>query len=241
MISASKKWSTKRQGKPGAAGRPWSPRWKIWLLIVVGAVSPSRVATAAEDVRPETNLVRQIGTNSFQIGEVRVDAKERRLTIPATVNMVEGLIEYVLVNTNGKLHESIFKTTTEPIHVQTAALLLLKAPVDSNAPPQLRVSVELPLGKTVPAEDLITNIMGDVKFRPGLWRYNGSRLVENTFIAQRDGSIVAIMADPDAIIESGRIAVDDDDNWRPHKSELPPVGAPVKVLLTFDSPAPPKK
>ena len=53
------------------------------------------------------------------------------------------------------------------------------------------------------------------------------------------GSIVAIMADPDAIVESGRLPADDDDNWRPRKSELPPVGAPVKVIFTFDSP--PKK
>jgi hypothetical protein len=206
-------------------------------------LSFARGLTAAEQpgMPVPTNVIRQIGTNSFQIGEVRLDAKERRLTIPATVNMVEGLIEYVLVSANGKLHESIFKTTAEPIHIQTAALLLLKAPIDSNSPPQLRVSVELPAGKVVPAEDLITNTMAGVKFRPGPWRYNGSRVVENTFIAQRDGSIVAIMADPDAIIESGRIPSDDDDNWRPHKSELPPIGAPVKLQLTFDSPANLKK
>jgi hypothetical protein len=194
------------------------------------------IAQAAELPSRDTNLVRQIDANSLQIGAVHLDVKERRLTIPASVNMVEGLIEYVLVSANGKLHESIFKTTAEPAHIQTAALLLLKAPTDSNSPPELRISVELAAGKTMAAEDLITNIMPDVKFRPGFWRYNGSRVVENIFIAQRDGSIVAIMADPDAIVESGRIPADDDDNWRPRKSELPPVGAPVKVIFTFDSP-----
>src|SRR5205085_12155873 len=115
---------------------------------------------------------------------IRLDVKERRLTIPATVNMIEGPIEYVLVSAIGKLHESIFKTTAEPIPIQTAVLLLLKTPINTNPPPQLRVSVELPSGKTVSAEDLIDNIMPGQRLRPGSWRYNGSRLVEGTFIAQ---------------------------------------------------------
>jgi hypothetical protein len=211
------------------------------LLLGLAVALVLGITHAAEPANRDPSLVRQIDANSFQIGAVRLEVKERRLTIPATVNMLEGLIEYVVVSANGKLHESIFKTTAEPVHIQTAALLLLKAPIDSNSPPQLRISIELPAGKTVPAEDLITNIKPDVKFRPGFWRYTGSRVVENTFIAQRDGSIVAIMADPDSIIESGRIPADDDDNWRPRKSELPPIGAPVKVILTFDSPSSSKK
>src|SRR5262245_56314200 len=105
-------------------------------LLAIAALCLIQIgASAAEPVRAETNLVRQIGTNSFQIGDVRLDVKERRLTIPVTVNMVEGLIEYVLVSATGKLHESIFKTTAEPIHIHTAALLLLKGPIDSNSPP----------------------------------------------------------------------------------------------------------
>src|SRR5262245_13350222 len=104
----------------------------------------------AETANSATNLVRQLDTNTFQIGAVRLDTKERSVIIPATVNMVEGPIEYLLVSSIGKLHESIFKTVAEPIHVHTAALLLLTGPVTTNTPPRLRVSVQFNPEKKVP-------------------------------------------------------------------------------------------
>ncbi len=199
-----------------------------WLLVLWACRS-----FAAETKEPSTNTIRQIDATTLQIGEVRLDTKERRLTIPATVNMIEGPIEYFLVSAIGKLHESIFKTIAEPVHIQTAALLLFKGPLTTNKPPQLRITVETT--KTVPAEDLIENTKPDVQLKPEPWRYNGSRVVDGTFIAQRDGSIISIIADPDALSESGRVTADNDENWRPKKANLPPIGTPVKVVLTFNS------
>lgn len=181
----------------------------------------------------KTNLVQQIDANTFQIGEVRLDKKERRLILPATVNMVEGQIEYILVSSIGKLHESIFKTTAEPIHVHTAAMLLAPKPASTNTPLEISISVELPDGKNVPIEVVFENANPEKSLKPGVWRYQGSRLVEGTFIAQRDGSITAIISDPDSIAESGRVSAEDDENWRPKKSVLPPLGTAVKIFLNF--------
>ncbi len=191
-------------------------------------------ARGAETNGAATNLVRQINADTWQIGLVRVESKKRRLVIPATVNMVEGLIEYVLVSSTGKRHESILQTLAEPIHIQTAALLLLRQPINTNDLPQLRILVELRPGEIIPAERLIDNIVPGVKVPPGVWRFNGSRLVDGIFLAQRDGSIIAIMADPDALIETGRIAADNDDNWRPHTAGLPAVGGAVQIILSFE-------
>jgi hypothetical protein len=188
---------------------------------------------AADPKESGTNLIRQINANTLQIGEVRLETKEHRLIIPATVNMVEGPIEYVLVSAIGKLHESIFKTTAEPMHIQTAALLLMKAPGPTNRPPLLRVKVELSPAEAFAAEELIENTKPEARLKPGNWRYNGSRVVDGTFIAQRDGSIIAIIADPDSLIESGRVPADDDENWRPRKANLPPVGTAVQMILSF--------
>jgi hypothetical protein len=198
----------------------------LWLLAVLSCL-------AADPKQTDTNLIRQIDANTLQIGAVRVESKERRLIIPATVNMVEGPIEYVLVSAIGKLHESIFKTAAEPVHIQTAVLLLLKTPALSNPPPLLRVEIELGPTNTLGAEKLIENTRPDVRLASGSWRYNGSRIVDGTFIAQRDGSIISIIADPDSLIESGRVAADDDENWRPKKTSLPPNGTAVKVVLRF--------
>jgi hypothetical protein len=192
---------------------------------------------AADPKESGTNIIHQIDANTLQIGAVRIETKERRLVIPATVNMVEGPIEYLLVSAIGKLHESIFKTTAEPVHIQTAALLLLKSPVPTNRAPLLSVLIELSATNTLAADELIENIKPGVRLGAGSWRYNGSRIVDGTFIAQRDGSIIAIIADPDSLVESGRVAADDDENWRPKKSNLPALGTPVKLVLRFSGAA----
>lgn len=180
----------------------------------------------------KTNLIQQIDANTLQIGAVRLEVKERRLWIPATVNMVEGPIEYLLVSSLGKMHESIFKTFAEPIHIQTAAMLLLKEPLLTNHPPQVRISVQIDARK-ISAESVIDNTIPDKRLPDGTWRYTGSRLVDGTFIAQRDGSIISIIADPDSIVQSGQVSAEDDENWRPRKTELPALGTPVKVALEF--------
>src|SRR4051812_31412231 len=109
-------------------------------------------AAAAEPDAARSAPVREVAPGIYEIGKVRVEAKARSIKVPATVNMLEGPIEYVLVSAIGKLHESIFKTDAEPIHIQTAALLLLSQPPASNKPVALRISVELPNGKTASAD-----------------------------------------------------------------------------------------
>ncbi|HTG43749.1 MAG TPA: YdjY domain-containing protein [Verrucomicrobiae bacterium] len=189
----------------------------------------------AADLAPVTgtNTVRKLDGNSLAIGNVRLEAKERRIVLPAQVNMTEGPIEYVLVSALGKLHESLFKTEAEPIQIQTAVLLLLKDPISSNSTPKLRISVALPGGKIIPADSLIDDVARNKSMPEGLWNYRGSRLMDGTFIAQRDGSIISIIADPEALIESGRVAAENDENWRPRKAGLPAVGTPVKIILSF--------
>ncbi|HEV8544131.1 MAG TPA: YdjY domain-containing protein [Verrucomicrobiae bacterium] len=197
------------------------------FVFLVCALLP-RSASAAE-----TNSVRQVGPGIYEIGLVRVDAIKRQLTIPTQVNMLEGPIEYVLVSAIGKLHESIFKTDAQPVHIHTAALLLLKEPIKTNEFPKIRVSVELPSGKNASADSLILDVNRQKRLLDGDWQYLGSRMVEGTFIAQRDGSILSIIADPDSLMQTGRISADDDDRWRPAKTDLPPIGAPVKLTLQF--------
>ena len=200
-----------------------------WLLIAMVLAAPAAGAT--------TNLVQQIDANTLQIGLVRLEIKERRLTFPASVNMVAGPIEYVAVSAIGKLHESIFKTSAEPIHLHTAAMLLFPEPISTNTAPPVGISVTI-ADQSRPVEDFIDNTVPEKRLVSDQWRYLGSRLVDGTFIAQRDGSIISIIADPDALAQSGRVTPDDDENWRPRQAMLPPIGTPVKIVLTFAPRAP---
>lgn len=76
--------------------------------------------------------VRQIGPATFQVGQVHFDFKIRVIEFPVEINILEGLLEYVLVNENGKIHESLFKTTVNARDIHTAFLLIGAVPSATN-------------------------------------------------------------------------------------------------------------
>ena len=69
------------------------------------------------------------------------------------------------------------------------------------------------------------------------FRYRGSRTVDRAFLAQRDGSIVALIEDSDALADNPGPDRKKDEIWQPLTTKLPPVGQTVRVTLKF----PPEK
>jgi len=204
-----------------------------WLL-AAGAFS-------AEPSKPSPPPEGKTPAGLYQIGLVQVDAAARRLLIPAQVNLTAEPIEYLLVSELGKLHESIFKTSAEPAQIHAAALLLLP-PVEktsaTNPPPSVRIYFKAhdPGGapKELPADSAILDLTTQQPLPAGSWQYLGSRMADGVFLAQRDGSIISIIADPDALMQTGRVARENDENWRPHKANLPEAGARVTIIIEFN-------
>lgn len=206
---------------------------------------------AAIPVEPEvTNSpVRPLGEGLYAIGLVRLNSRDRTLTFPATVNLREETVEYAVVHKTGKTHESIFRTETRPMDLQVSLLLLgLRSRmtnafgVDGKAPPVGdKVWVEVGWTNqstrvTCPMEDLILDRTNHLTLRRGAWIYHGSNFSEGMFTAQRDGSILSIHIDPDALINNPRPGRENDDLHVPHAARLPPIGTPVEITLKI-SPA----
>lgn len=188
--------------------------------------------------------IKKVSEDVYELGLVRLDKAARNISFPASVNMVEGLVEYALVHTTGKVHESVLKTDADPIHIHLARLLLAtgeRAPSRPEVPgpvelqgPRIAISASWKFGgkeQRVPIENLVSNSLTKAKMAPGPWIYSGSRNVDGTFIAQRDGSIVAIIADPDALVNNPRPGRDDDDIWRANQEVIPPTGTRVEVTI----------
>jgi hypothetical protein len=199
----------------------------------------------------------------FEIGRVRLDQRRRSITLPAVLNKAKGLMEYFLVTTYGKTHESILKTQAEPYHIHLAMLLLgARGPGNADFPgspangvpgpvvhpsketiPGDKVAIEVkwkrPEGETRhSAEDLVfKNDAGTVMARDS-WVYNGSLIVNNKFLAQMDGSIISLVTDPVALINSTGIGHDNDLIWEPNVTNLPPANVPVELTITFLDPPP---
>ena len=198
----------------------------------------------------ETNPgMRPLGGGLFQAGLVRLDSNARTVTFPAMVNLRSETVEYAVVHRLGKTHESILSTEARPRDVHVAMLLLGVKPMMTNifgadgkaTPVGEKVFTQVSWtnnGARVECaiEDLVLNRETKKALSRGEWIYNGSNFSEGSFTAERDGSIVSIHIDPDALINNPRPGRENDDLYVPNAEKLPPLGSNVEVSIRLTAP-----
>ena len=114
--------------------------------------------------------LRMVEPGVFELGKVRLDQRRRSVTLPAVLDRAKGPMEYFLVTTYGKTHESVLKTQAEPYHIHLAMLLLgAEGSGDTNFPGSPANGVPGPV--VHPAKEAIPGLQG----RPSL--SNGRRRV----------------------------------------------------------------
>ena len=193
-----------------------------------------------------TNLpLKEIAPGILQLGSVRLDKERKTIQFPATVNMTNGLIEYLVVTGTGKLHESLLKTDTEPSQIHVAMLLIgaRDSTTNANSPNILGDKIRVGMSwktnsveKRIRAEELIFNSETKSPMNESHWVYNGSKVVGGTFIAQQDGSIVSIISDPLALVNSSQPARDNDEIWSVNTNSVPTLNTTVEVTIQLESP-----
>lgn len=215
------------------------------LTILLAATA---LVTRADERRasavPINPPVRSLGGGVFEIGGVRLDKKKRTLRFAAEVNARIETIEYAVVHKTGKTHESLFRTETRPLDIQVALLLLGWKGAMTNS---FGINGKgVPFGEKIwievgwtnqgvrvhgPLEDLVLDRASKAAMVRGEWIYNGSNFSESSFTAQRDGSIVSIHSDADALVNNPRAGRENDDLYEPFTTKLPPVGTPVEIIF----------
>ncbi len=227
------------------------------LSISVWGAEP---ATPSHDPRDSTNIppLKVLGPGILQFGQVRLDKQQRTVSFPAVLNMSEGLMEYLLVTTYGKTHESILRTEVSPFQIHVAMLLLGARGADTNTlsspPPEYGGSPGYPItgdlvvveikwrekGKEIArgADELIAPQAAATPKGKNRWLYNGSVVWEGTFLAQSSGSIISLITDPIALINRERPGREDGPIWTPKAGKLPPPNVPVQVTIRLTSPSP---
>ena len=235
------------------------------LLLAASLLAQSTNATPPPTADNATNAVglREVAPGILDYHGVRLDKKNHRVTFDATVNQREGLIEYLLVNDKGKVHESLLATKIAPHDIHLALLLVgLKEDKKSNiseplppsaidsaylhAAPKLKgspVSISLAWkqdGKPqqAPADNWIFNLHTNKLMSPGPWTYNGSLVEDGQFLADSELSIVAVITDPTALANNPREGYDDDQIWQIQDKAVPAMDTPVEVTFTLTDPTP---
>ncbi len=227
--------------------------WKKSIAVTLLLAAPPLFAQDAPPKAPAPPQVQQLAPGLFQVGTVRLDKNKQTLSFPAHFHITEGLVEYLVVTTAGKLHESMLRTEVQPQHLQVAMLLLgaKAAPADQiqrvvedpKLPvPGAPVEIELrwKIGekeRSARIEELVLDKKAKGPMPKGPFIFNGSRVFEGTFSAQRDGSIVSLITDVDAQFNNPRPGREDDENFTIAKDKVPPKDTAVELLIRLTKPA----
>lgn len=223
---------------------------RLVLAACLGCADRVTISGADDSLAPQRGIERakkafkEIAPGQFQIGLVKLDQKSKSIVFPGVINMSQGLVEYALVSPYGKAHESILATTAQPQDIHVAMLLLQPSGTRSTIAAtngaaevtgmEVLLSAEWTAGEKLHRhrfEELIINRQTKSTMREGPWVYNGSRVVGGTFLAQRDGQIVAVMADGDALVNNPQPGRENDEIWQINTNAVPAVGTPVRIIF----------
>jgi hypothetical protein len=189
--------------------------------------------------------IKKIAPGVFRLGEIQIHKGARSATFPAQVNMDKGLLEYLLVQSGGKTHESLLITDVDPYYLNIAFLLLGFEGTDSplaeqgvaDTPKGEAVEINIiyregDRNRKVLAETWIEKSIGEKKESPSMmWIYTGSKVMQGTFLAQAEGSVVAVYHDPAALIDNAAPGGESDEIWFVREDVVPSAGTPVTVVI----------
>jgi hypothetical protein len=228
------------------------------LAVSAAAQTPPGLPEAKPPAPP---AIREVSPGVFQVGGVKLEKEARRVSFPAKLNMTNGPLEYLLVTTAGKTHESVLTTEIEAQHLQVAMLLLgakgLAAAALTNAPSGGPITQGAQRNPPLPGdpvvievtwtqggkpqqrrlEELVFNKRAKEPMTKGAFTFTGSRFWQGKFIAQTEGSLIALVTDPDAVFNNPRPNRDAEDTWVVREAEVPPQDTVVEVSITLVPPA----
>lgn len=187
--------------------------------------------------------ITEVGDGLYKLGKLDLDLNKKTITIYGKVNMVAGLIELLACTKIGKVHESLLVMDVEPIHLQTALILLgleFKGGIRYQGDPltpkgdPVQILVEWNSeGKTkrCRAEDLVYNRAKQSTMEHTNWIFSGSRMKNGVFMAQSTGTLIVTYHDPDAIIDNPLPEGKDDTVYISNSQVIPPKGTEIKMII----------
>ena len=192
----------------------------------------------------------RVADGMYKLGNIDLDLSRKIITIHGKMNMSYGLIELLACTKIGKVHESALVMDAQPVHLQTALILLgleheggLRYLGDPLTPKgdRVRIWVEWDSDgqiKRYRAEDMVFNRVTQSSMRHTDWVFSGSRVNKNgIFMAQAVGTLITTFHDPDAIIDNPLPEGADDTVYIVNNQIAPPKGTAIRMIITPAGPS----
>lgn len=219
---------------------PFTPHSLVVCLIVV---LPAPILAQEKGKEPHRIV---IGKNVT----LEMVGQERRVIVEARVCLREGMLEHLVCRKMTKEHEAILAADVDARHIHLA---LVAARAEPGRPAKLtgkiepatgtRINIQLQFAKdgkqiTIPARQWVRTIKGKQDME-GDWVFAGSRLIEveankPLFYAANEGDVICVANFESALLDLDRRSSSSGDDllFEANTNRIPPVGTPVRVILT---------
>ncbi len=234
----------------------------LLLAVAVPAQEPQSESAASPEAEVAGQLaeaqkrLQPQADGTHKLGEIRIDPATREVRLPCKVLHRELPVEYMLVHETGKDHETVLTTAVSPLDLQVALLLAHYTPgskglfaalpkgepqpfpeTEPKTPGGHRVKLTVEWRqegetKTAPLAQWYQN--SDTRQPPDLdvWLFTGSKIDERGFVAESEGSFVAVYADANALINSPAAGNHRDEIWISLPKNIPPEETAVTLIIT---------
>ena len=209
------------------------------------------VLAGKPDERPGAPPIRIIDADRMEIGKVLLDKAARRIEVPMRVNMVKGILEYIAVTTNGKLHESLLEMQAVPSHLHLA-MLLLDLETNEYVPQKdagrrmtregsrVRLYVERATNtpgvvERVPVESWLLNRKTKKPGKAVDWLFSGSIFWDSSYASDGSRSVIGLVPDDTCVLTTtsdiGNPYHGAGLGYDVNTKAVPAIGTPVKLVI----------
>lgn len=218
---------------------------------------PTLPTDAEQTKAPSEPQIEKIDATHYRVGKIHFDQKTREIRLPAKVNMSGGLLEFLLVQPHGKVHESLLVTDASAMHLNLAFTLLrylaskeLFSLIDETGHPtgeypvvaadvkaQARIMMHVQwtdkgVTHRVAINDWIQHSEKFTTMPKGPWIYSGSRMYQGKYVPDLTGDIAAIFTSQEAMINYPGSGSDSDLVWFAFEKNIPAKGTDVTLIIT---------
>lgn len=109
------------------------------FILAIAVILATPAAVCAEDVEvappPAKPMVREVSPGVFEVGKVRLDQKARSISFSGVLKMKRGLLEYLMVNPKGSVHDQMWNVngeTTPGVGTPVEIIFKLVPPEDTE-------------------------------------------------------------------------------------------------------------
>lgn len=219
-------------------------------------VEPETLPAPDQKIAEVTPAIEKLDNGWMKIGQVTFDPRTRQIRFPSRINQTEGLLEFLIVHQNGKIHESLLVTDISAMNLNLAFKLLRykasrelyyklnadgthtaefeEASPEEKRESRIRILVEWEAGgekRTLPVREWINHATTEAPMADDPWVYGGSFLYNGRFVAESSGDLAAIFLSNAALINFSGKDNELDEVWLPHPSRVPPEETPVTVII----------